>query len=95
MKFQINTNDILILKAIVNKEDNRGLSKAKGSTVNQIQLACGLSDSKVRKTLKKFIEEEWVGEGVKVLNIKRYYVTEKGLKELSELRRTNVVVEDN
>lgn len=93
MEFPINTNDILILKAIIDKEDNRGLSKAKGSTISQIQSRCELSDAKIRRTLRKFKKEGWIDEGVKVLNSKRYYVTEKGLKELMELRKTNVISE--
>lgn len=88
MILKFNNNDISILRSIMDKETNRGLSKAKGTTIEQISKKTNLSVPKVRSTVKKFKDEGWIDEAIKVVNSKSYYVTQKGIDELKNLSKS-------
>ena len=83
-----NSNDISILRSIMDKTEKRGISKAKGTTIPQIVEKTNLSVSKVRGSIKRLKEEGWIDDAIKVVNHKSYYVTKKGIEELKNLSRS-------
>lgn len=79
-------NDYKILKNIMDRKDEtKGLSKNKATTVKEVCDKTGLSYNKVRLTLKNFLEDGFVGYGVALSKTKTFYVTEEGLIELKSL----------
>lgn len=86
--YEFNNNDITILRSVINKSENRGTCRAKGSTIVQIAEKSELSTSKVQKSIRKLKAKGWVDEGVRIINTKTYYITESGIKELADLSRS-------
>ena len=81
-------NDIKILQKFGSKDDvAKGMTALKALDLNEIIERTQLSSSKVRDTLSKFIVEELVAYGVKRGHRKTYYITNKGLQKLDELRQ--------
>ena len=88
MSIVFTENDYQILKAIIDRGDKKkGLCKANGTTVKEIIEKTKLSDKKVRTTLKKFEEEEFINKGLRIVKADTYMLTEKGFLELSSLRK--------
>lgn len=87
--YNYNSNDIVIFRAIYNEKEQRGMSLAKGSTIEDIlrnlDLEKPLSEAKVRATVRKLKEDGYIAEGIKVVNLKTYYITIKGLELLEEI----------
>lgn len=84
----LNSNDYKILESIVDKEKNRGLSRGRGSTLQQLVEKTGFSDVKVRNTIKVLLEMGLIEEGVKKVRARTFYISEKGIEELKDLRKT-------
>lgn len=84
----LNSNDYKILTCIVDKGTGRGLSKGKGSTIAQIIESTNFSHVKVRETIKILLEMGLIGEGVKKVKARAYYITEKGVQELQDVRKS-------
>ncbi len=86
-----NINDILILKSIYSKDENRGMCKARGTSISQISDRCNLSFSKIRVSIKKFIKLGWIDRGIKNINTHTYYITDLGIEAIRNLEKeTNV-----
>ena len=64
----INSYDIKVIEALMDKESMCGFSKAKGTTIYTVEELTKLSNSKVRSALKKFKELGWVDDGIKTMN---------------------------
>lgn len=82
-------NDVKILKAICgagsSEDEDKGIVKAKGTSVNEIMDLADLSRGKISKTLKTFKEEGYVEEGLADGRMKTYVITDKGLETLKEM----------
>lgn len=81
-------NDYRILLSVMqqsNPDDDKGLYKAKGTTIYEIINETSLSRTKVNKTIKSFIDMKLLDYGLSNGNAKTYVLTEKGLIELKEL----------
>lgn len=74
-------NDYLILKTIAQKTKSAMLS----ITVKGIQKETNLSIVKIKNTLKLFIEDGFVINGIPKRTAKTYFMTEKGIKELKKI----------
>lgn len=83
----LNTNDFVILSSIRDSKNNLGMCKARGSTVKMIVDKSGLSESTVRRSLKKLLTRELIDYALKQVNKDSFYVTEIGIKEISEVRK--------
>lgn len=82
------TNDYLILKSIISRNDRKkGLSIGNGTTVKEIVKKTNLSDKKVRQTRDKFIEAGFITEGLKIGREKTYILTPQGFAELNKIRK--------
>lgn len=80
-------NDYKILKAIVDRGDNKkGLCKTNGTTIKELVEKTELSDKKVRNTLKQLLEVGYISEGVSIGKARTYMLTKEGFLELKSLR---------
>ena len=83
----LNTNDFVILSSIRDKKNNFGMCKARGSTVKMIVDRSKLSESTVRRSLKKLLARNFIDYAIKQVNKDAFYVTEAGIKEISEVKK--------
>lgn len=87
--------DYTILKAITDEKDpNKGLSRGKGTTCNEIKTKTGASISKIRKTLNSFTEEGFVQRGLNEGRFKTFILTHKGILELQNIKKNIALEED-
>jgi predicted transcriptional regulator len=87
-------NDYKILREILDRNnEKKGLCKGNGTSIKEIITKTGLSENKVRQTLKKFTEEGFIEEGITLVRAKTFILTVKGFEELKTLR-TNIFGED-
>lgn len=78
-------NDYKVLGKILNRDNDRGLSKTSGVTRNELKEWTGLSYTKVGDALKVLMEYEFVVMGIAKGREKTYYLTPNGLTELKEI----------
>ena len=83
----LNTNDFVILSSIRDSKNNFGMCKARGSTVKMIVDRSKLSESTVRRSLKKLLARNFIDYAIKQVNKDAFYVTETGIKEISEVKK--------
>lgn len=81
----LNSNDFVVLSSIRDKKNNLGLCKARGTTVKTLVETSKLSESTVRRSIKKLLQREYIDYGIKQINKDSFYVTEKGIKELEDV----------
>lgn len=81
-----NKSDICILGIIY---DLGGTIPLKGVSVNNLTTRTKLSHTKVRTSLKMFIEKEMIQEGLMQKNAKTFFVNNKGIDLLKEMRGDN------
>lgn len=60
-------------------------NQLKSVTVEKLSNMSQLSVSKVRKTIKQFIQVSYVCEGIRECNAKTYYITKKGINNIKKL----------
>ena len=83
----ITQNDFKILQNILSEDDKtKGAIKTNGTTKKEIMDKTGMSITKVTNTLLNFYNQGLIENGLSVKNAKSYIVTEKGMKELLELK---------
>lgn len=83
-------NDFRILKSILDRGDkSKGLTMSNGTTIAEIVDKTSLSSKKVRLTIKKFIEAEYVTEGLSKVRTKTYILTQEGFSVIKKMR-TNI-----
>lgn len=83
----LNSNDFVVLSSVRDKKNNLGLCKARGMTVKLLMEASKLSESTVRRSIKKLLAKGFIDYGVRQVNKDSFYVTELGIKELEEVKR--------
>lgn len=81
----LNSNDFVVLSSIRDKKNNLGLCKARGTTIKTLIEVTKLSDSTVRRSIKKLLQKEYIDYGIRQVNKDSFYVTEKGIKELEDV----------
>lgn len=87
MKNIYSNTDFKILKNIMDKNDEtKGVTRANGSTINELVNKTKLSDKKIRTTLKLFLDDGMVCYGLKNRNSNTYCLTEKGLDEIQSVK---------
>lgn len=82
----LNTNCMMVLVSIVDRDNNLGLTKGRGTNKEKILEKSKLSLSTVNRSLKLLMKEELIDEALKQVNKKAYYVTEKGKDKLKEIK---------
>lgn len=82
----LNTNCMMVLVSIVDRDNNLGLTKGRGTNKEKILKKSKLSLSTVNRSLKLLMKEELIDEALKQVNKKAYYVTEKGKDKLKEIK---------
>lgn len=81
-------NEIKILKSIIDRNNSKkGLCKSNGTTIKELIEKTKLSDKKIRLTLKKFEQEEFIDKGLRIVKADTYILTPKGFEELNSLRK--------
>ena len=83
----LNTNDFIILSSIRDKKNNFGMCKARGSTVKMIVERSRLSESTVRRSLKKLLDKGYIDYAIRQVNKDAFYVTELGMKEKNDVKK--------
>lgn len=83
----LNSNIYKVFISIRNKEENLGMCSCRGMTKDKIIERTGLSRSTVNNALKILLENEFIEEGVKQVNKKAYFITEKGMKNYFEINK--------
>lgn len=93
----ITENDIKIMQNMFDKNTNKGLSKAKGITIEEIKSKIDdLSESKIRDTIRVLSAYNYVDNGVKKGKKKTYHVTNEGLNYIRSIKELviNLIEED-
>lgn len=81
-------NDFRILKSVIDRGDKKkGLVITNGTTIEEIANKTNLSDKKVRDTIKKFKEMNYVTEGIKKVRTRTYVLTKEGFNFLNNIRK--------
>lgn len=83
----LNTNDYVVLSSARDKKNNFGLCKARGMTVKMLITNSKLSESTVRRSIKKLLEKGFIDYGVRQINKDTFYVTELGIEEITEIQK--------
>jgi hypothetical protein len=87
----ITQNDFKILQSILDKDEKtKGVIKTNGTTKKEIIQKTGMSTTKVTNTLSSFQNQGLIEYGLMIKNAKSYIVTEKGQKQLLELKGMDV-----
>lgn len=88
MEYNFTENDYRILKSIIDRSSKKkGLSKSEGTSIKELIAKTGLSDKKIRETIKKFIEVGYITHATSIIREKTYMLTPLGFKELNDLRK--------
>lgn len=87
--------DYRVMSKLLNRKENKGLSKTTGLTRKELQTLCGVSYSKVRDALETLIEYEFVALGIAKGKEKTYYLTANGLNELKEVTKSVVKIKED
>lgn len=86
----LNQNDYKILQSLVGK-DGKGMSKIRGLTCKNISETTKLSVAKIKGTIKVLLELQLVSEGVMKVRAKTYYINERGIEVLRDIKKqTNI-----
>lgn len=80
----LNTNDLVVLSCVRDKENNTGLCSARGTTKAVLVEKSELSLSTINRSVKKLVECGLLENGVKQVNRTTYFITSKGLEILKE-----------
>ena len=83
----LNVNDVKVLVSILDKETGGGLTKVKGATIRDLTNRTGFSHTTVRQSISRFLDDSVVAEGLKRGNARTFYVNEKGLELMKELKK--------
>ncbi len=78
----VSRNDYKILIAINNFGST---TEMKSLTIKKLKELTGLSISKIRGTIAKFKELEYLREGVVQHNAKTYFITRKGQEQIKKI----------
>ncbi|MDK2932799.1 MAG: hypothetical protein PWP27_609 [Clostridiales bacterium] len=78
----MNKNDIKILYALYK---NQCTNEMKSFTIKKIQEETGLSNTKIRYTIRGLSMSGYLGEGFQSGNASTYYITLKGIGLLKEV----------
>lgn len=82
LKVNYTRNDFLILSIILK---NSCMSEMKSMTIKEIQENTKLSYAKIRITLNNFLQDGFINEGIKKVNAKAFYISEKGMDRLLQI----------
>jgi DNA-binding transcriptional regulator GbsR (MarR family) len=77
--------DYRVLGKILNRKEDKGLSKTSGVTRRELEKLTGLSYTKIGDALKLLIELDFVAMGIAKGREKTYYLTVNGLEELKSI----------
>lgn len=83
----LNSNDLVILACVRDKENNTGICSARGTIKSVLVEKSRLSISTVNRSVKKLVDYGFLGKGVKQFNKMTYYITEEG-KNLLKASKT-------
>lgn len=84
----ITQNDIKVMSFMYNTETGKGLSKAKGITIEDLKSQIDfLSESKIRSTVRLLLENGFVDYGVKIGKMKTYHITNDGLNYIKSIKK--------
>lgn len=94
----LNNNACRVLRNIPDRENDRGFNAARGMTRKAIFNNCNankpsdkqISLSTVTRALKVLEQEEFIKEGIKIINVKTYFITDKGFEYLNEIKKRRV-----
>lgn len=80
-----NNNVYIVLQCIRDTKLDLGLCQARGMTKDLIVQKSKLSTSTVNRAISKLLKLELIGEALKQVNKKAYYVTPKGVERVKEI----------
>lgn len=94
----LNNNACRVLRNIPDQENDRGFNAARGMTRKAILNNCNvnkpedkqISLSTVTRALKVLEQEGFIKEGIKIINVKTYFITNKGFEYLNEIKRRRI-----
>jgi hypothetical protein len=80
--YEFTRNDYAILRSINKRKANTELRSV---SIITIQEDTNLSSVKIRSTIKMFLDEGYIGCGIKKVNAKTFYILPKGIEKLNSL----------
>jgi DNA-binding transcriptional regulator GbsR (MarR family) len=83
-------NDYRVLSKVFDSKNDKGFSRALGSTIEEIKNRLDLSDSKVRSAVKELIEYGYIDKGIKKGQKDTFYITALGLEDLKNISQKSI-----
>ena len=80
----LNSNDLVVLNSIIDKENNLGLCEARGMTKDLLVKKTELSLSTINRSIEKLLANEYISKGIKQVKKHSFYITQKGYNKLNE-----------
>ena len=91
----LNLTDYKILANILSMSKNdKGISKFKSVTIKDIKENVELSEVTIRKSTEKLVQTELISPGIRRGKSKTYYINKKGVQELKEISKSEVIVNE-
>ncbi|MEX0084144.1 hypothetical protein AB2T90_17095 [Clostridium butyricum] len=86
--------DYRVMSKLLDRKNNKGLSKLTGLTRKELEVSCNVSYTKVKDALNSLIEYGFVDFGIAKGREKTYYLTQDGLNELREITKNVVKIKE-
>lgn len=87
--------DYRVMSKLLNRKENKGLSKTTGLTRKELEVLCNVSYSKIRDALETLMEYGYVNLGIAKGREKTYYLTAEGLTELKNVAKSVVDIKED
>jgi DNA-binding PadR family transcriptional regulator len=89
--------DYIVLAKIFDSKNDKGFSKATGSTIHDIKLRTDetntkISESKIRDALSSLLEYGYVEYGIKKIRQNTYFITAQGMDNLRKINIKSVKI---
>jgi hypothetical protein len=81
--------DYIVLSKVFDSKTEKGFSRATASTIEDIENRIGennkMSQSKIRDALRTLVEYEYIDKGIKKVRKDTFFVTAKGINDLTQI----------
>lgn len=91
----LNISDYQVLNSIIDRDNEKGMSKLRGVTVMELVDITGFSSTKVRNSLKKLIDKGFVAYAIKRVRSDAFHITEDGLHEMMSVGEAVVNIDND
>lgn len=82
----VNRNEVIVMEELLKKDCS---NKIKSLTINTLAISIGVSYYSIRNIIRGLVIAEYCGVGLKKGRSETYYLTNKGVHKIKELKECN------